>query len=113
MFKKVYIVGTDPNSGFGGISSSSNNLISGLKKAGVDVHDIVSHASNSKIKKIIFSIFSILRLSNKDALFWIQLGPWVSIIRKLVLIFFIKLLGGVLLFKYTLNHSKPTVIVFL
>jgi glycosyltransferase involved in cell wall biosynthesis len=103
MIKRVYIVGTDPESGLGGISTSSKNLIAGLKLEGVDVRSIVSHHPNSKVKSFLFSVFSVIRCSDKDALFWIQLGPWVSLIRKILLISLIKIFGGKVLIQI---HSQ-------
>ncbi|WGS60770.1 glycosyltransferase family 4 protein [Vibrio lentus] len=100
---RINIVGTDPYSGRGGISSSSRNLEALLRKYGYSVRCIVSHRANSKLMTLLRAAYELIGTKGENDIFWIQLGPWVSILRKIVLMIIIRSKKGKV---YLQIHSK-------
>lgn len=91
--KKVYVIGTEAN-GRGGIAIASGNLIQGLLDHDVEVDEVMSHSEYNRIGPFINAFIYLSKERCKGQLFWFQVGPWLSLLRKLFLILLVKAKGG-------------------
>jgi len=92
--KTIYVIGTDSCGGKGGISISTRNLIKGFLDYQVVVKEVVSHSSSSRVKSFVSAFVFLSQVRCEGNLFWFQLGPWLSLTRKLILILLVKARGG-------------------
>lgn len=95
MSRRVNIFSTKIKSGKGGISTALIGYVEALRKIDIDLVTVTTHGEGSKLK----CFFSAVKLSmsiEKHDICWFHLGPWFSMIRKLILIVICATKGGVI-----------------
>lgn len=108
---RVVIVGTEPGSGRGGISTAMTMFNSCLKKSGIESEYLVVHSPNDNkfgnivtFLKALMVIFKIKMLSSKNIPYlYLHVGPKGSLVRKLV----IALIGRCLGLKVVSHYHSP------
>ena len=100
--KKIFVVGTAPGTGKGGISSALVGYLKGLEESNVAYEFIESHNGEKNILilwvKAFFLIAWLALTHRSSAVFWFHGGPWLSSFRKFTLAIIPKLCGATTLF---------------
>lgn len=93
MKKRIKIFSTALKSGKGGISTALVGYVSSLSKMAL-LEFVVTHEEGKKITAFLTSFKSAWK-TEPGEICWFHMGPWFSMIRKLILIFICKIKKGV------------------